>query len=108
MRADLDLIERLLKIAEQIATNRVLQISDAALRELKEEVRSLRLNMRIEPNLVDYEAAFLIESIAAVAYARTDRDADRESRAIMYINCLRPFMQADLAAANRAYREGRA
>jgi len=106
MRADLDLIERLLKIAETMVESRAVQISDAALRQLKEEVRQQRMNFSDEPCLAGYEASFLVECIAELAFARSDRSPQREQRATMYINCVRPFMQGDLLATRRAFIGG--
>jgi hypothetical protein len=106
MRADLDLVERLLKIAEAIVANRTTQISDSAIRILRDQVREQRMNLREEPNIVGYEATFLVECIAEIAFARSDRREDSEQRAKMHINTVRAFMQGDLVKASREFVGG--
>lgn len=102
-RPDLYLLDRLCSIADQLVETRAVQIGDTAIRTLRDEVQMLRYSPR-EENLVGYEALCLIECIAALAFARSDKDAAGESKAVMYINCFRNFVRRDLEAAKR--REG--
>jgi hypothetical protein len=101
-RSDFELVERLCNIADTITPTRTVQISDETLRRLREQVHSERFNLRNEDNLVGYEASCLIDCIAELAYARSDRDRGREERAIMYLNSFRSFMRGDLDKAMRA------
>lgn len=95
------LTEKLLRVADTVADDRTVQISDAALRQWREEVRFERTRLTPQDALIGYEATCLTECLAALAYARTDKDADGESRALCYINTLRVFMRNDLTRAQR-------
>lgn len=90
-----ELRERLLAIAENIAQDRRLDISDAALRELADQVALARFGLSDEESLLDYQAVCLVECLRAVAHARTDRDAAKESRAVCYLNSFVGFMRSD-------------
>lgn len=91
-----ELIGRLVGIADKMAQDRTVQISDQALRELRTQVQTARRQLSETDFVVDYEATCLIECVAELAYARTEKDARREERAIMYINTLRIFLRSDL------------
>lgn len=95
------LTEKLLRVADTIAADRTVQVSDAALRQWREEVRFERSRVVPQDMLIDYEATCLVECLAALAYARTEKDRDREGRALCYINSLRVFMRNDLARARK-------
>jgi hypothetical protein len=102
MKGPLDLLTRLCNIADAMVETRAVQMSDAAIRQIRDDVQYARLQPCEEKSPIDYEASCLIECIAELAYARSDRDAAREDRAKMYINTLRGFMRADLDRATRA------
>lgn len=95
------LAEKLLKIGETIVPDRACTISDAALRELRVEVQVARGTIAEGFELIGYEAAFLLDAIAEIDDARRHRDAQRESRAAMYINTVRSFLSADVLRARR-------
>jgi hypothetical protein len=99
------LARKLLTIADQLVADRMVQISDEAIRAIKAEIKVERLRIGEDDRLIDYEASCLIETITELAYARSEQDKKRESRAVMYINTLTCFMRSDLAAAERAHRE---
>lgn len=96
----IELLERLIKIAEAIAWQRA-QISDQALRELRAEVDAVRHALTDGPALIGYEASFLLDCIAEIDDARRHEDARRRDRAEMYINTVHPFLLGDLARAKR-------
>ncbi|KQW22122.1 hypothetical protein ASC80_01625 [Afipia sp. Root123D2] len=98
----LDLAKRLVLIGEGLAENRRTQISDASIRVLREQVADMRMDIRNEQTLIGYEATCLVECIAELAFARTDQDANRESRAICYVNSLTGFMRGDVMRAEKA------
>jgi hypothetical protein len=98
----LDLLRRLYKIADAMVESRTVQISDASIRELREEIDSERGRLTDDKNLIGYECTCLIECIAELAYARTDQDKPREDRATMYINCFRVFLRGNHDIAARA------
>ncbi|KIZ39055.1 MULTISPECIES: hypothetical protein [Rhodopseudomonas] len=95
------LLRRLLTIADKMVDDRTIDISDATLRQLKGEIKLQRLRVDVTHGLIDYEATCLIETIAELAYARSERSERREQRAIMYINSLTCFMWSDLRAAEK-------
>lgn len=100
--ADIDLLRRLITIATALSESRATQIGDASIRTLQSEVSTARSRV-IDPDdeVIGYEATCLVECIAALAYARTDREPNRESRAICYVNALLGFMRMDLNRAER-------
>lgn len=95
------LTEKLIAAADTIAEDRTVQISDAALRQWREEVQIERLRVAPQDILIGYEATCLVECLAALAFARTEKDKDSEGRALCYINSLRVFMHNDLVRAQR-------
>lgn len=97
----LDLMMRLANIADALVESRATQIGDAAIRILKEEVETARRQISEAEYLVSYEATCLIECIAELAYARTDRDQRREERAMMYLNSFRTFVRIDVERLRR-------
>lgn len=96
------LTEKLIGIADTVATDRSVQISDAALRQWRDDVQIERSRVNQQDPLIGYEATCLVECLAAIAYARTDKDKDGEGRALCYLNSLRSFMRVDLARAQKA------
>ncbi len=101
MKGDRDLITRLANIADALSADRRTQISDAAIRQLREEVETARLSLRETEFPIDYQHVCLIECIAELAYARTDKSDAREQRALMYINSLRTLIRMDLNRTER-------
>jgi hypothetical protein len=97
-----ELLQRLLKIGESMVHDRRLQIGDAAIRTLRDQVTYARLRPCEDKALIDYQAANLVECIAAIAYARSERDIDSEDRAICYTNSLLGFMHGDLVRFEKA------
>ncbi|OKO68203.1 hypothetical protein AC629_42290 [Bradyrhizobium sp. NAS80.1] len=100
VRSDIALLDRLCLIADNLVETRRLQIGDAAIRTLRDEVQMRRFTPA-EENVIGYEATCLIECIAALAFARTDQNKEGEERAVMYLNVLRQFCRLDLNAARR-------
>lgn len=96
-----DLLRRLVTIGESLVHDRRIQISDAAIRTLREEVAFVRYTPRETAPIIDYEAANLVECFAAIAYARSEKNEVRESRAITYANSLLHFMRSDLSGLER-------
>lgn len=96
-----ELRERLLAIAETVAHDRRLDISDAALRTLSDQVAQARFCVSDEESGLDYQAVCLVECLRAVAHARTDRDERKESRAICYLNSFIGFMRSDAPTQRR-------
>lgn len=101
MNAALDLVTRLVKIAEALSQDRTVQISDASLRSLRDEVQKARMQICESNFEVDYQSTCLIECISELAYARTDQDRSREDRALLYIDMLRKFLRIDRDIAER-------
>lgn len=97
----LEFMARLVSIAESLAHDRRSQITDDVIRKLSSDIASARRSIVETEDLIGYEATCLIECIAELAYARSDRDANRESRAIMYINTLLNFIRSDMQRAER-------
>lgn len=101
MKSPQELLSTLVKIADAMVEPRAVQISDEAIRTLKDEIRHASSQMSDGDYQIDYEARCLIECIAELAYARTDLDRKREERAMMYINSFRCFVRMDLEATAR-------
>lgn len=101
MNAALDLVTRLVKIAETMSEHRTVQISDASLRQLRDEVQKARMQISENEFEVDYQSTCLIECISELAYARTDGDRSREDRALLYVEMLRKFLRIDRDIAER-------
>lgn len=101
MKSALDLVTRLCDIADALSENRTTQISDEAIRTLRDEVNKARTQLSETDFDVDYEASCLIECIAELSYARSDADRPREDRAVMYINTFRRFLRIDRDIAAR-------
>lgn len=94
----IDLLRRLLSIGDVLVNDRRVQISDSAIRQLRADVSECRLHGEI----VGYEATCLIECIAEIAFARSDKDSRRESRAICYVNSFSTFIRGDVASLEKA------
>lgn len=103
--APLDLLKRLVTIADKLVADRSLQISDNTLRSLRAEVDAARHHANPDWDMVDYQATCLAECITALAHARTDRDAIKEDRAKMYISTLAHFLHTDVIAHERSMRQ---
>lgn len=101
MNPALDLTRRLCNIADTLVEGRSVQISDEAIRQLRHEVDRGRMVFSEGDFEIGYQATCLIECIAELAYARTDKDISREERARMYINSLRTVLRMDLNIAER-------
>lgn len=103
--ADIDLLQRLIKAAEVLTEDRRVNIGDEHLRQLKSEVAAaLARPLGDAAPVIDYQAACLMQVVSEIAYARSDRGDDRESRAICYANCLLTFMRNDLARLQNEVR----
>jgi hypothetical protein len=103
MSKPLELVTRLVDVADAMVEPRPPDISDSYLRSLKEQVHEARMRIAETDFAVDYEASCLIDCIAALAYARSARDKHGEERALMYLNSFRTFLRMDV---NRAMRGG--
>lgn len=101
MRTALDLANRLCQVADAMVDNRDVQMADDAIRGLRDEVRHHRSHLSENEFSIDYEAACLIDCIAELAYARSDKDRRREERALMYVNTFRTFLRIDAEKAAR-------
>lgn len=103
MKTAIDLAIRLCTVADALTENRTTQIGDHALRTLREEVNFGRTQLTAGDGdfEIGYEASCLIDCIAELAYARTERDLHREERALMYVNCFRAFLRMDAERAAR-------
>lgn len=101
MNSAIDLATRLVNIADMMVENRATQISDEALRTLKDEVRKGRTQNSEAEFAIDYEASCLVNCIAELAWARSEGDRRREERALMYINSFRTFVRMDVDRAVR-------
>ncbi len=101
MKTAIDLVTTLCNIADAMVESRTVQIGDAALRTLRDEVRCSRMQLSESDFAIDYEASCLIDCISELAYARTDHDRQREERALMYVNTLRTFLRIDVNNAVR-------
>lgn len=97
-----ELLRRLIAIGDSLVQDRRLQISDAAIRELRDQVALTRMRPCEDRPVIGYEAANLVECLAAIAFARSDKDTNAESRAIAYSNSLLGFMRGDLTRLERA------
>lgn len=97
-----ELRERLLKIAETVAHDRRLDIGDAALRTLSDQVAQARFCVSDDDSQLDYQAVCLVECLRAIVHARTDRDEAKEGRALCYLNSFVGFMRSDANPARRA------
>ena len=95
-KSQIELLERLLKIADGLVENRKSNISGDSIRFLQEEVERERVRLLEGEGIVGYECMCLVECIAALAYARTDGDVNAESRAVTYINSFTVFLRTDL------------
>jgi hypothetical protein len=101
MNANLDLVTRLVKIADALTQSSTVQISDQNLRQLRDEVQKARMQIAESDFQVDYQSTCLIECISALAYARTDKDQSAEQRALKYVDLLRQFLRIDRDLAER-------
>lgn len=101
MKTALELAERLCRMADAMSENRTVQISDETLRGLRDEVGKGRMQLSETDFNIDYEATCLVECLAELAYARSDRDRRREERALMYLNSFRTFLRIDVNDALR-------
>lgn len=101
MMTAIELVNRLVNVADTLVDDRRVQIGDLALRALKEEIKAAGMQLSESEYMVDYEARCLIDCIAELSYARTDGDKRREERALMYINSFRTFLRMDLNRAQR-------
>ncbi|EKS26707.1 hypothetical protein [Afipia felis] len=97
-----ELLRRLILIGESLVEDRRIQLSDAAIRELREQVAITRMRPSEDAPVIGYEAANLVECLAAIAFARSDKDEKAESRVIAYSNSLLGFMRGDLTKLERA------
>lgn len=97
-----ELRERLLAIAEKVAHDRQINISDAALRTLSDQVAQARFCISDDDSRLDYQAVCLIECLRAVAHGRSDRDEAKEGRALCYLNSFVGFMRSDAVPARGA------
>jgi hypothetical protein len=101
MNANLELVTRLVKIADALTQNRSTQISDQSLRQLRDEVQKARMQICESEFQVDYQSTCLVECLSELAYARSDRDQSREQRALMYLDTLRQYLRIDRDLAER-------
>lgn len=103
MRTAIEIIAALCNAADKMSESRTVNISDAALRQLKDEIAhaSMQISETDASYAIDYEARCLVDCLAELAYSRTDGDQHREERALVYVNCFREFLRMDL---NRAAR----
>lgn len=91
-----DLLRRLVAIGDHLVQDRRVQVADTTLRELRDEVARCRLVPCEDDPIIGYEAANLVECLSAIAYARTEKNTEREGRAITYANSLLSFLGSDL------------
>lgn len=102
MRTSFEIVTALCNAADAMsAPGCNVNISDAALRQLKDEIRHASLHTSDNGIPIDYEARCLVDCLAELAYARTDGDGQREERALFHVNRFREFVRGDL---NRAAR----
>lgn len=101
MIAAMELVTRLVGIADTMVDGRDTQISDIAIRTLRDEVLRGSRQLSESEFTVDYQSICLIECIAELAYARSENDTARQERATMYINTLRTFLRIDCERASR-------
>lgn len=102
-RDQLDLLRLLVNVADDVATARATFVSRDFVAVTRDRVGAARRQLLGEDDirLIDFEALLAIECIAEVSNARHDRDANREGRALTYLNSLRTFMRSDLMSAER-------
>jgi hypothetical protein len=102
MKPALELVALLVDVADKLAEDRTMQVSNEALRSWREDVAKSRMQLSEGSDFaVDYEASCLVDCITALAYARTDGDRGREQRALMYLNTFRTFLRKDVMDAAR-------
>jgi hypothetical protein len=96
-----ELAQRLLAIAEAMAESRAVTLGDDAIRTLPQQVAAQRQVLFGDdgPRLIDAEASCVAELLIALSYARSEQDAGRESRMVMFLNSFILFLRQDLARA---------
>lgn len=96
------LLRTLIGIAEDVTLNRAVTLGTASISELREEIAAARMKPIDFPRVIDIEAMCLLEYLAELSYARSDKNAEREKRMGLFATSLMTFLQIDLANAEKA------
>lgn len=99
--APMELLRRLIGMGEKLTENRAVTLGSAAIRELRDQVNHHAMRPCEDERLIGAEAVCLVECMAALAYAREEKNIARETRMVTLVNALKGFMYVDLVRAER-------
>lgn len=100
--APIDLLRRLIDIAAKLTENRAVTLNSAVIRELRDQVHHHVMRPCEDVRLIGCEAVCLVECMADLAYARDEKNSDREGRMLTLVNAHRGYLFTDLLRAERA------
>lgn len=100
--APIVLLRRLVDMGEALSVSRMTTLSDAAIRELRDQVMHHVMRPCEDMRLIGTEALCLVECMAELTYARAEKNIARENRMLTLVNALKGFLYVDLLRAEKA------